>query len=73
MSGVGITGLIVLIIPIAVVVLIVYFITSTIKRFEARANEKLMLERENTLTLQRKVADLEGRLLRIETMLKEVD
>ncbi|GGG72908.1 hypothetical protein [Paenibacillus radicis (ex Gao et al. 2016)] len=73
MSGVGITGLILLVIPVAVAILVIYFIVSTIKGFEKRANEKLLIERENTLILQRRVADLEGRLLKVETLLKEVD
>ncbi|WP_232695692.1 hypothetical protein [Brevibacillus daliensis] len=69
----SITGILGLIVPIAFVVLVIYFILKTIKGYEKRANEKLMLERENTLTLQKRVDDLNKRLVNIEKMLKEVE
>lgn len=73
MSGFGIPGLVLLLVPIGLVVLIIYFIIKIIKRFDERANEKLMLERENTLAIQKRVDDLNGRLTNIEKMLKEVE
>ncbi|GED72995.1 hypothetical protein BRE01_66970 [Brevibacillus reuszeri] len=69
----GILGLLGLIVPIALVVLVIYFILKTIKGFEKRANEKLMLERENTLTLQKRVDELNERLVSVEKILKEVE
>ncbi|MBU8880903.1 hypothetical protein BGM26_18290 [Bacillus sp. FJAT-29790] len=69
----GILGLVTLLVPIALVVFVIYFIFKTIKGYEKRANEKLMLERENTLTLQKRVDDLNERLVNIEKMLKEVE
>lgn len=69
----SITGLLGLIVLILLAALVIYFIFKTIKGYEKRANEKLMLERENTLTLQRKVNELNGRLVIIEKMLKEVE
>lgn len=69
----GIMGLLGLIVPIALIVLIIYFILKTIKGYEKRANEKLMLERENTITLQKRVDELNERLVSVEEMLKEVE
>jgi len=69
----SITGLLGFIILIALFVLVIYFILKTIKGYEKRANEKLMLERENTLTLQKKVDELNERLVSVEKLLKEVD
>ena len=61
-------------IPILVVILIAWLILSRVlKRYELRANEKLMLERENTTLLQKRVDDLSERLVGIEKMLKEVE
>lgn len=69
----GITGLLGFIVSIALVALVIYFILKTIKGYEKRANEKLMLERENTLILQKRVDELNERLIIIEKMLKEVE
>lgn len=69
----GITGLLGFIVLIALFALVIYFILKTIKGYEKRANEKLMLERENTLTLQKKVDELNERLVSVEKLLKEVD
>ena len=61
-------------IPLLVVTLIAWLILSKVlKRYELRANEKLMLERENTTLLQKRVEDLNERLVGIEKMLKEVE
>jgi hypothetical protein len=61
-------------VPILVVVLIAWLILSKVlKRFELRANERLFLERENTTLLQKRVDDLNERLVGIEKMLKEVE
>ena len=61
-------------IPLLVVTLIAWLILSKVlKRYELRANEKLMLERENTTLLQKRVAYLNERLVGIEKMLKEVE
>lgn len=67
-------SLIFYLIPILIVVLIAWLILSKVlKRYELRANEKLILERENTTLLQKKVDDLNERLVGIEKMLKEVE
>ena len=61
-------------VPILVVVLIAWLILSKVlKRFELRANERLILERENTTLLQKRVDDLNERLVGIEKILKEVE
>lgn len=60
--------------PILVIGLITLFIINKLfKRYEQRANNKLMLERENTVLLQKSVTDLNDRLVVIEKMLKEVE
>ncbi len=67
-------SLIFYLIPILVVVLIVWLILSKVlKRYELRANEKLILEREKTTLLQKRVDDLNERLVGIEKMLREVE
>ncbi|QBP43175.1 hypothetical protein [Paenisporosarcina antarctica] len=61
-------------VPLLVVTLIAWLILSKVlKRYELRANEKLMLERENTTLLQKRVDDLNERLVGIEKLLKEVE
>ncbi|MEH7385812.1 hypothetical protein V7147_10430 [Bacillus sp. JJ1521] len=70
----GIMGLVNLLVFIGLVILVIYFIVlKPIKRYEKRANEQLMLQRENTLTLQNRIDDLNERLAGIEKMLKEVE
>lgn len=60
--------------PILVIGLITLFIINKLfKRYEQRANNKLMLERENTVLLQKSVNDLNDRLVVIEKILKEVE
>ncbi|EPD53763.1 hypothetical protein HMPREF1210_00586 [Paenisporosarcina sp. HGH0030] len=60
--------------PILVIGLITLFIINKLfKRYEQRANNKLLLERENTVLLQKSVNDLNDRLVVIEKMLKEVE
>jgi flagellar biosynthesis/type III secretory pathway M-ring protein FliF/YscJ len=67
-------GFLVDLIPILVVVLIAWLILSKVlKRYELRANEKLILERENTTLIQKRVDDLNERLVGIEKTLKEVE
>jgi len=71
--NIGIFSFVFFLIPIGLVALVVFFILRVIKRYEERANAKLMLERENNLTLQRRIDDLTERLTNIEKILKEVD
>lgn len=73
MSSFGFLGLLIAFLPIIVILLIVFFVVKTVKRFERRAEEKLTLERENNNLLHSKVNALDERLLVIEKMLKEVE
>lgn len=76
MSSVTLLGLLPLItflIPIIFLLLVVFFVVNTVKRFERRADEKLAIEKENNTLLQTKVNDLNERLIVIEKMLKEVE
>lgn len=62
-----------IIIPIVLIVIMISLTIKTFKGYEKRANEKLMLERESTLTLQKRVDEQNERLVIIEKMLKEVE
>lgn len=62
-----------IIIPIVLIVIMISLTVKTFKGHEKRANEKLMLERESTLTLQKRVDEQNERLVIIEKMLKEVE
>jgi len=62
-----------LFVPIIFVLLVVFYIIRSVKRFEKPADEKLALDKENTRQLQSKVNVLEERLSVIEKMLKEVE
>lgn len=73
MAVAGLMSIIVALIPIIFLGFVVYFVFKTIKGYEKRANEKLLLERENTITLQKRVDDLNGRVVTIEKMLQEVE
>lgn len=53
--------------------LIIYFIYKTFKRNEKRAAERLELEKETTVILQKRIEDLNDRVVVIEKMLKEVE
>jgi len=72
-SLVGLLPLISLLAPFIILLLIIFFVVKTIKRFEKRSDEKLALEKETTQLLQSKVNGLDERLLVIEKMLKEVE
>ncbi|MFZ0445580.1 MAG: hypothetical protein WAM95_13355 [Bacillus sp. (in: firmicutes)] len=69
MSILSFISIVFLIIPIA----IIYFSVKYFKRLEKRAEEKLQLEKENTITLQKRVDELNKRLIAIEKLLKEVE
>lgn len=43
------------------------------KRMEKRSEEKLLVEKQSTITLQKRVDELNERLVIIEKMLKEVE
>lgn len=69
MSILSFLSILFLIIPIA----IIYCVVRYIKRMEKRAEEKLQLDKENTITLQKRVDELNNRLIVIEKLLKEVE
>lgn len=73
MATVSIMGIVFSLIPIVFFSLVIYFVFKTIKGYEKRANEKLILERENTISLQKRVDDLNERIVVIEKMLEEVE
>lgn len=53
--------------------IIIFIIYKIIKRSEKRANERLSLERENTVLLKKQIDDLNERVIVIEKMLREVE
>lgn len=53
--------------------LLLYKVYKTFKRNEQRANERLELEKENTVTLQKRIDSLNDRVVVIEKMLREVE
>lgn len=53
--------------------IIIFIIYKIIKRNEKRANERLALERENTVLLKKQIDDLNDRVIVIEKMLREVE
>lgn len=61
-------------VPIIIVAIIAWLILSRItKRFEQKADERLILERENSAMLNKRFDELNQRLMVIEKMLKEVE
>lgn len=61
-------------VPIVIIALLAWLILSKIaKRFEKQNEERLALERENSILLNKKFDELNERLVIIEKMLKEVD
>lgn len=53
--------------------IIIFIIYKIIKQSEKRANERLSLERENTVLLKKQIDDLNERVIVIEKMLREVE
>lgn len=62
-----------LILFIGVPILLIFLLFQYLKRFEKRAEEKLQIEKQHTITLQKKVDAIDERLMEIEKMLKEVE
>ena len=61
-------------IPLILIALLAWVILSRIaKRFERQNEERLQLERENSAMLTKRLDELNGRLVVIEKMLKEVE
>lgn len=54
-------------------VIIIFVIYKIIKRSEKRANERLELERENTVLMKKQIDSLNERVIIIEKMLREVE
>ncbi|MBG9756410.1 hypothetical protein V4V34_07110 [Lysinibacillus sphaericus] len=61
-------------VPIVIIALLAWLILSKIaKRFEKQNEERLALEKENSILINKKFDELNERLVIIEKMLKEVD
>lgn len=61
-------------VPIVIIALLAWLILSKIaKRFEKQNEERLAFEKENSVLLNKRLDELNERLVIIEKMLKEVD
>lgn len=61
-------------VPIVIIALLAWLILSKIaKRFEKQNEERLAFEKENSILLNKRLDELNERLVVIEKMLKEVD
>ena len=54
-------------------IMLIYKIYKSFKRNEKRASERLELEKETTVRLQKRVDELDERVVVIEKMLREVE
>ncbi|WP_432356072.1 hypothetical protein [Sporosarcina sp. A2] len=73
MGMVSVLGLVNLIIFLIIPIILIYLVFKYFKRAEKRADEKLELEKQNTINLQNRLDELNTRVITIEKMLKEVD
>jgi len=61
-------------VPIVIIALLAWLILSKIaKKFEKQNEERLAFEKENSILLNKRLDELNERLVIIEKMLKEVD
>jgi positive regulator of sigma E activity len=68
------TNLLIEIVPIIIIALLVWFILSRFtKHLVQQADERLVLERENSIMLNKRFDELNERIVIIEKMLKEVE
>ena len=61
------------IIMLGIPAVIIFLVYKAFKRNEKRATERLGLEKETTVILQKRIDDLNDRVIVIEKMLREVD
>lgn len=57
----------------AIIIFLIFKVLKTFKRNEKRANERLELEKETTVRLQKRIDELDERVVVIEKMLREVE
>lgn len=58
---------------IFIVAIVIFIIRKLIKQSDKSSVERLSIERENTLLLQKRIDDLNDRVMIIEKMLREVE
>jgi uncharacterized membrane protein len=63
----------ILLIPILIFISIIVFVIGVVRRTEKRADERLLLEKENSYLLQQQIQEINIRLTNMEKTLKEVD
>ncbi|MEC2054249.1 hypothetical protein I6J18_00125 (plasmid) [Peribacillus psychrosaccharolyticus] len=59
--------------PLIIGIFIIIFIVLTVKKNGRRADERLKIERENMSVQQKKIDEMNQRLINIEKILKEVE
>lgn len=59
--------------PILVFIFIIVFVIRVISRMEHRAEERLKLDKETSQLQQQQLQEINKRLTKIETILREVD
>lgn len=57
----------------AIIIFLIFKVLKTFKRNERRASERLELEKETTVRLQKRIDELDERVVVIEKMLREVE
>ena len=73
MGMVSVVGLLNIVISLVIPVILIYIVFKYFKRAEKRSNEKLELDKQNTLNLQKRIDELDKRVIAIEKILKEVE
>lgn len=76
MGSISFLALILPLLPFIVIIIITIFVVRVIRRMEHRAEERLLLDKENMVFHQEQMKamnELNQRLTNIETLLKDVD
>ena len=69
----GYLSIIFFLVTLAIPIILVVLVYKLYKKNTKRAEERLNLEKQQTFNLQRKVDELNERVVKIENLLKEVD
>lgn len=70
---VGFIPVLIFIITILVPLILIYAVYKMLKKREQLAEERLKIEKQQTLNLQKRVDELSNRVIKIESLLREVE
>lgn len=59
--------------PIILILIILFFIIKTVKKYEKRADERLRLEKQQVESNQKKLDEIHQKIDNVEKMLKEIE